>query len=109
MAAIHAALRAFLREHVDSRLVYLDKEGASGSSNTRAWDSLSDDDRWFGAIIAARPSIDAWLLQVREMKCTRQSRVASKQILANRSPDRLDYPCVPNVWGLPTSELPSGN
>jgi hypothetical protein len=53
MAAIHAALRAFLRENV----VYLDKEGASGSSNTRAWNSLSDDDRWFGAIIAAHPSM----------------------------------------------------
>jgi plasmid stability protein len=38
--------------------------------------------------LAARPSIDAWLQQVRTRKRTTQTRVSSKQILENRNADR---------------------
>jgi hypothetical protein len=38
--------------------------------------------------LAARPSVDAWLQQVRKRKRATQSRVSSKQILANRNADR---------------------
>jgi hypothetical protein len=38
--------------------------------------------------LAARPSIDAWLQQVSKRKHATQSRVSSKQILANRNADR---------------------
>jgi hypothetical protein len=38
--------------------------------------------------LAARPSIDAWLQQVRKRKHATQTRVSSKQILENRNADR---------------------
>jgi hypothetical protein len=38
--------------------------------------------------LAARPSIDAWLQQMRTRKRAAQSRVSSKQILAHRNADR---------------------
>jgi hypothetical protein len=38
--------------------------------------------------LAARPSIDAWLQQVRKRKRTTQTRISSKQILENRNADR---------------------
>src|SRR5260221_10116087 len=38
--------------------------------------------------LAARPSIDAWLQQVRKRKRAAQTRVSSKQILEHRSADR---------------------
>jgi hypothetical protein len=38
--------------------------------------------------LAARPSIDAWLQQVRTRKRATQTRVSSKQILENRNADR---------------------
>jgi plasmid stability protein len=38
--------------------------------------------------LAARPSIDAWLQQVRKRKRATQSRVSSKHILSNRNADR---------------------
>lgn len=38
--------------------------------------------------IASRPSINAWLEQVRKRKRTTQSRVPSKQILQHRDADR---------------------
>jgi antitoxin FitA len=38
--------------------------------------------------LAARPSIDAWLQQVRKRKRATQTRVSSRQILRNRDADR---------------------
>jgi antitoxin FitA len=38
--------------------------------------------------LAARPSVDTWLQQVRKRKHAMQSRVSSNQILANRNADR---------------------
>lgn len=38
--------------------------------------------------LATRPSIDAWLQQVRTRKRATQTRVSSKQILANRNAER---------------------
>ena len=38
--------------------------------------------------MAARPSIDAWLQQVRRRKRAAQSRVSIEQILENRDADR---------------------
>jgi antitoxin FitA len=38
--------------------------------------------------LAARPSVDAWLQQVRRRKRATQSHVSSKHILANRNADR---------------------
>jgi hypothetical protein len=38
--------------------------------------------------LAARPSIDAWLQQVRKRKRATQTHISSKQILENRNADR---------------------
>jgi hypothetical protein len=38
--------------------------------------------------LASRPSIDAWLQQVRKRKRASQTRISSKQILESRSADR---------------------
>jgi plasmid stability protein len=38
--------------------------------------------------LTARPTIDAWLQQVRKRKRATQTRVTSKQILDNRDADR---------------------
>jgi len=38
--------------------------------------------------LAARPSVDAWLEQVRRRKRASQTRVSSGQILENRNADR---------------------
>jgi hypothetical protein len=38
--------------------------------------------------LAARPSIDAWLEQVRKRKSAAQTRVTSKEILRHRDADR---------------------
>jgi plasmid stability protein len=38
--------------------------------------------------LTARPSIDAWLQQVRKRKRAMQTRVTSKQILKNKNADR---------------------
>ncbi|HEY0803276.1 MAG TPA: hypothetical protein VGD54_20745 [Steroidobacteraceae bacterium] len=38
--------------------------------------------------LASRPSIDAWLQQVRKRKATAQTRVSTKEILENRNADR---------------------
>jgi len=38
--------------------------------------------------LAARPSVDAWLQQVRKRKRAAQTRVSSEQILKNRDADR---------------------
>ena len=38
--------------------------------------------------LAARPSVDAWLQQVRKRKRAAQTRVESDQILKNRDVDR---------------------
>ena len=38
--------------------------------------------------LAARPSLDAWLEQVRRRKRASQTRVSSAQILENRDADR---------------------
>jgi len=38
--------------------------------------------------LAARPSVDAWLQQVRKRKRAARTRVSSKQILKNRDADR---------------------
>ncbi len=38
--------------------------------------------------LAARPSVGAWLQQVRKRKHATQSRVSSNQILANKNADR---------------------
>ena len=38
--------------------------------------------------LAARPSVDAWLQQVRKRKRAGQTRVSSKQILQHRDTDR---------------------
>ena len=38
--------------------------------------------------LAARPSVDAWLQQVRKRKRAAQTRVASEQILNSRDADR---------------------
>jgi antitoxin FitA len=38
--------------------------------------------------LAARPSIDAWLRQVRKRKRATQTRISPKQILGNRNADR---------------------
>ena len=38
--------------------------------------------------LAARPSIDAWLAQVRKRKRASPARIASKQILESRDADR---------------------
>jgi plasmid stability protein len=38
--------------------------------------------------LTARPSIDAWLQQVRSRKRATQTRVSVKQILANKNADR---------------------
>jgi plasmid stability protein len=38
--------------------------------------------------LAARPSVEAWLQQVRKRKRAAQTRVASDQILKNRDADR---------------------
>jgi len=38
--------------------------------------------------LAARPSVDAWLQQVRKRKRAAQTRVPSEQILKNRDADR---------------------
>ncbi len=38
--------------------------------------------------LAARPSVDAWLEQVRKRKRATQTRVSSRQILQNRDADR---------------------
>jgi plasmid stability protein len=38
--------------------------------------------------LAARPSVDAWLQQVRKRKRAAQTRLTSKQILENRDADR---------------------
>jgi plasmid stability protein len=38
--------------------------------------------------LAARPSVDAWLRQVRKRKRATPTRVSSRQILQNRDTDR---------------------
>lgn len=38
--------------------------------------------------LTARPSIDAWLQQVRKRKRAIQTRITAKQILENRNADR---------------------
>jgi plasmid stability protein len=38
--------------------------------------------------LASRPSIDAWLQQVRRRKRGTQTRISSKQILENKDADR---------------------
>jgi len=38
--------------------------------------------------LAGRPSIEAWLQQVRKRKRTTQTRISPKQILENRNSDR---------------------
>lgn len=38
--------------------------------------------------LAARPSVDSWLAQVRKRKRASQTRVSSRQILENRDADR---------------------
>jgi plasmid stability protein len=38
--------------------------------------------------LASRPSVDAWLQQVRRRKRAAQTRVSSKQILEHRNADR---------------------
>jgi hypothetical protein len=38
--------------------------------------------------LAARPSVDTWLQQVRRRKRTSQTRVSSRQILKSRDADR---------------------
>jgi antitoxin FitA len=38
--------------------------------------------------LAARPSVDAWLEQVRKRKRAAQTRVSSRQILKHRDADR---------------------
>jgi antitoxin FitA len=38
--------------------------------------------------LAARPSVDAWLQQVRKRKRAAQTRVSSKQIVQHRDTDR---------------------
>ena len=38
--------------------------------------------------LATRPSVDAWLEQVRKRKRASQTRVSSRQILENRDADR---------------------
>jgi plasmid stability protein len=38
--------------------------------------------------LAARPSVDAWLQQVRKRKRAAQTRISSRQILQNRDADR---------------------
>ena len=38
--------------------------------------------------LATRPSVDAWLQQVRKRKRATQTRVSSKQILESRNADR---------------------
>jgi plasmid stability protein len=38
--------------------------------------------------LAARPSVDAWLTQVRKRKAAAQSRVTSKDILRHRDAER---------------------
>jgi len=38
--------------------------------------------------LAARPSIDAWLQQVRKRKLAMPTRISAKQILENRNADR---------------------
>jgi plasmid stability protein len=38
--------------------------------------------------LAARPSVDAWLQQVRKRKRAAQTRLSSKQILQHRDADR---------------------
>jgi len=38
--------------------------------------------------LAARPSVEAWLQQVRKRKRAAQTRVSSKQILENKDADR---------------------
>lgn len=38
--------------------------------------------------LAARPSVDAWLEQVRKRKRAAQTRVSSRQILKHRDTDR---------------------
>jgi plasmid stability protein len=38
--------------------------------------------------LVARPSVDAWLRQVRKRKRATQTRVSSRQILQNRDTDR---------------------
>jgi antitoxin FitA len=38
--------------------------------------------------LASRPSVDAWLQQVRKRKRAAQSKVSSEQILKNRDSDR---------------------
>ncbi len=38
--------------------------------------------------LAARPSVDAWLQQVRKRKRAAQTRVSSKQIIQHRDTDR---------------------
>ncbi len=38
--------------------------------------------------LATRPSVEAWLQQVRKRKRAAQTRVSSKQILENRDADR---------------------
>jgi hypothetical protein len=38
--------------------------------------------------LAARPSVDAWLQQVRKRKRATQTRVSSKQILDHKNVDR---------------------
>jgi plasmid stability protein len=38
--------------------------------------------------LAARPSLDAWLEQLRRRKRTAQTRVSSKEILESRDADR---------------------
>lgn len=38
--------------------------------------------------LASRPSIDAWLQQVRKRKRAAQSKVSAEQILRNRDSDR---------------------
>jgi plasmid stability protein len=38
--------------------------------------------------LASRPSVDAWLQQVRKRKRTTQTRVSSRQILQNRDAER---------------------
>jgi plasmid stability protein len=38
--------------------------------------------------LAARPSVDAWLQQVRKRKRATQTRVSLRQILQNRDADR---------------------
>jgi hypothetical protein len=74
--------------HVSGRDIFLIDRGSARASGALQGKSMQEFLRAELERLAARPSLDAWIEQVRKRKRASQARVSSSQILRNRDIDR---------------------